>query len=103
MAEEKEKKWLLSFSLSEEKKRMKEELERAYGLCSDLGLVAKTLFENGENGIKQFKIEVFMPIRPALAERLPSAEEIIKKISRYFFFCQIKIKSVIWIKIIKMN
>ncbi|MCX6777647.1 MAG: ATP-dependent DNA ligase, partial [Candidatus Micrarchaeota archaeon] len=62
-------------------KSMREELERAYNLCSDLGLVAKTLFTNpGE--IANFKVKLFSPIRPALAERLPTAEEIIKKIGK---------------------
>jgi DNA ligase-1 len=59
---------------------LRDELERAYNLCSDLGLVAKTLFKEGIKGIKEFKVSVGNPIRMALAERLPSAEEIIKKI-----------------------
>lgn len=63
-------------------KSLREELERAYNLCSDLGLVGKTLFSDGIEGIRKFKIKVFNPIRPALAERLPSAEEIIDKIGR---------------------
>lgn len=57
-------------------------LERAYNLCSDLGLVAKTLYERGMEGVQQFRVTVFRPIRPSLAERLPSAEEIIKKLGR---------------------
>ena len=63
-------------------KSLREELERAYNLCSDLGLVAKTFFEEGIEGIRKFKVKVFNPIRPALAERLPSGEEIIKKIGK---------------------
>ncbi len=63
-------------------RKFRPELERAYNLCSDLGLVAKTLFEKGENGIKDFKIKVFSPIRMALCERLPSSEDIIKKIGK---------------------
>ncbi|MFN3476638.1 MAG: ATP-dependent DNA ligase, partial [Candidatus Methylomirabilales bacterium] len=58
------------------------ELERAYNLCSDLGLVAKTLFEKGKKGIHEFKVSVFSPIRMAMAERLATAEEIVKKIGR---------------------
>ncbi len=57
-------------------------LERAYNLCSDLGLVAKVLWEEGLEGIKKFKVKPGNPIRMALAERLESAEEIIKKIGR---------------------
>ncbi|QLJ52427.1 MAG: ATP-dependent DNA ligase [Candidatus Fermentimicrarchaeum limneticum] len=63
-------------------KSLREELERAYNLCSDLGLVARTLFSDGIEGIRKFRIKVFNPIRPALAERLPSAEEIIEKIGK---------------------
>lgn len=58
------------------------ELERAYNLCSDLGLVAKTLFEKGKKGIQEFQVSVFSPIRMAMAERLATAEEIVKKIGR---------------------
>ncbi|MEM4389522.1 MAG: ATP-dependent DNA ligase [Candidatus Micrarchaeia archaeon] len=60
-------------------KSFRESLERAYNLCSDLGMVARKLFEEGEKGIAEFRISVFKPIRPALAERLPTAEEIIER------------------------
>ena len=60
----------------------KDDLERAYNLCSDLGLVAKTYYEKGLEGIKKFHIMLFHTVRPALAERLPSAEEIIGKLGR---------------------
>ncbi|MCX6777159.1 MAG: ATP-dependent DNA ligase [Candidatus Micrarchaeota archaeon] len=63
-------------------KSLREELERAYNLCSDLGLVARTLFVDGIEAIRKFRINVFNPVRPALAERLPSAEEIIEKIGK---------------------
>ncbi|MFH1285714.1 MAG: ATP-dependent DNA ligase [Candidatus Micrarchaeota archaeon] len=62
-------------------KSMREELERAYNLCSDLGLIARTFFED-ESKLKSFKASPFHPIRPALAERLPSAEEIIAKLGK---------------------
>ncbi|MBI5159594.1 ATP-dependent DNA ligase [Candidatus Micrarchaeota archaeon] len=61
-------------------KSLREELERAYNLCNDLGLVARVLLEEGEEGIRRFKVRAFSPIRPALAERLSSAEEIIEKL-----------------------
>jgi len=60
----------------------KDDLERAYNLCSDLGLVAKTYYEKGLEGIKKFHIMLFHTVRPALAERLPSAEEIIGKLGK---------------------
>lgn len=62
-------------------KEMREELERAFNMCSDLGLVAKTLFEHPKR-LKKFKPKVFSPIRPSLAERMTSAEDIFKKIGK---------------------
>ncbi len=65
-----------------EDRSLRQQIEQAYNLCSDLGLVAKTLFEKGEKGIKDFKIKVGAPIRMALAERLPTPKEIIEKIGK---------------------
>jgi DNA ligase-1 len=62
-------------------KGMREELERAYNLCSDLGEVGKTLFSSPEK-LKKFTVILFKPIRPALAERLPTPEEIIEKLGK---------------------
>ncbi|MGC8571678.1 MAG: ATP-dependent DNA ligase [Candidatus Micrarchaeia archaeon] len=60
-------------------RELKEVLERAYNLCSDLGLVAETLKSEGIKAIENFHVTLFKPIRPALAERLPTAEEILEK------------------------
>lgn len=68
-------------------KSLRGELERAYNLCSDLGLVAKTSIESPEK-IRNFEIEIFKPIRPALAERLATPEDIIGKIGE----CAIEFK-----------
>lgn len=57
-------------------------IERAYNLCSDLGLVGYVLFKEGLEALKDFKVQVGKPIRMALAERLPTAEEIINKIGK---------------------
>lgn len=63
-------------------RNFKPNLERAFNLCSDLGHVAEVLYEKGESGINEFEVEVMEPIRPALAERLPSAEEILNKLGK---------------------
>ncbi len=63
-------------------KAYKQVVERAYNLCSDLGLVAKELLEKGIKALEEFKIRVGYPIRMALAERVSSAEEIIKRLGR---------------------
>ncbi|MEM4652546.1 MAG: ATP-dependent DNA ligase [Candidatus Nezhaarchaeales archaeon] len=55
-------------------------VERAYNLSSDLGHVARVVAENGLEGLKHFKITIGRPIRPMLAERLTTAEEILEKL-----------------------
>ena len=60
-------------------RKFKNELEHAYNLCSDLGLVAESVAKGGEKAIRNFHITLFKPIRPALAERLPTAEQILEK------------------------
>jgi len=61
-------------------KETRELVERAYNISSDLGKVAKVLAEEGLEGIKKFKVVVGNPIRPMLAERLSSPEEILEKL-----------------------
>ncbi|MEM0078850.1 MAG: ATP-dependent DNA ligase [Nitrososphaerota archaeon] len=60
-------------------KETRELFERAYNLTSDIGLVAKIAATEGLEGIKRIKISIGRPIRPMLAERLSSAEEILEK------------------------
>src|SRR5206468_1974828 len=55
-------------------------LEAAYNRTSDLGLIAKTFWTQGEDGIAALKITVGRPIRPQLAERLPNPEAVINKL-----------------------
>jgi len=57
-------------------------IERAYNLCSDLGLTLKTMRERGLGGLKKFKAHVGAPVRMMLAERLPNAEAIVKRLGR---------------------
>ncbi len=62
-------------------KSLRESIERAYNLCSDIGYVARA-FKEDPKKIADFKIEVFKPIMPALAERLRTSEEIIAKLGK---------------------
>ena len=55
-------------------------LERAYNVSSDLGQVAKIVAESGIEGLEDFKVSIGKPIRPMLAERLSSPEEILEKL-----------------------
>ena len=73
---------LEALALSEGDRELRVPLERAYNLCSDLGLVAKTLKTEGMQAIEKFHIQVGYPVRMALCERLPSSEDIIKKMGR---------------------
>jgi len=59
-------------------------LEDAYNKTSDLGFVAEIFFKKGISGIKNIKLVVGKPVRPALAERIPSAQEAIKKLGNEF-------------------
>ena len=59
-------------------------LEDAYNKTSDLGFVAETFFKKGISGIKNVKLALGKPVRPALAERLPSADEAIKRLGNEF-------------------
>jgi len=61
-------------------KEQREVLERAYNLSSDLGLVARTLEEEGVDAIKNFHVRVGSPIRVMAAQRLSTAEEIVEKL-----------------------
>lgn len=61
-------------------KEARDTLERAYNISSDLGKVAKTVAEKGLRGIEQFEVALGNPIRPMLAERLGSPEEILEKL-----------------------
>jgi len=61
-------------------KEAREEIERAYNISSDLGRVAKTVAEKGIQGIRNFSVSIGEPIRPMLAERLGSPQEILDKL-----------------------
>ena len=55
-------------------------LEAAYNRTSDLGLIARTLWDAGEKGLAALKVTAGHPLRPQLAERLPNPEAVIKKL-----------------------
>ena len=60
--------------------RLRKRLERAYNETSDLGLIGATLWQQGIEAVDALGIRVGNPVRPALAERLPSAEAILAKL-----------------------
>ena len=66
------------------KKENKEQIENAYNVSSDLGKVSLIVATDGIDEIKKFKISLFSPIRPMLADRIKSEEEAIKKMPEQF-------------------
>ncbi len=64
------------------KQKLRELIEEKYNIFSDLGVIAEKLKAKGLKGIGEIEIEPGTPIRPTLAERLPTAEEIIEKLGR---------------------
>lgn len=54
-------------------------LEGAYNRTSDLGLIAKTLWEKGLPAVQKLEVRVGSPIRSELCERLPNPEKVIEK------------------------
>ena len=54
-------------------------LERAYNVRPDLGYVVEKAASGGLKAVQRVKVKVGVPIRPMLAERLDSADAIIRK------------------------
>ena len=55
-------------------------LERAYNICSDLGLVAGALVGGGLAAVEQIRVRPGNPVRVMLAQRLSDAGEILAKL-----------------------
>ncbi len=54
-------------------------LEKAYNETSDLGLIGKTLCEDGLKAVEKLKVTVGRPIRSELCERLPNPTKVFEK------------------------
>lgn len=57
-------------------------LEGAYNRTSDLGLIARTLWDGGEKAVEALPVRVGRPLRSQLAERLPNPEAVVAKLGR---------------------
>jgi len=55
-------------------------LERAYNVCSDLGLVAATLIDGGLAAVEGMQVRAGSPVRPMLAQRMSEPAEILVKL-----------------------
>ncbi|MDE1858193.1 MAG: ATP-dependent DNA ligase [Thaumarchaeota archaeon] len=60
-------------------KEARGDAERAYNVHPDLGHVVETAASKGPKGIGEIAVQVGVPIRPMLAERLSSAADIVRK------------------------
>jgi DNA ligase-1 len=69
--------WMM---VSSKSKRM--EIDTAYYVRADVGVIAKTIKKKGLKGLKKLNISLGTPIIPALCQRLPTAEKMIEKMGR---------------------
>lgn len=60
-------------------KESRPEIERAFNITCDIGLVAEELAKDGMAGIEGMHVKVGSPIKVMLAERLPSIPEVVEK------------------------
>lgn len=58
----------------------REKLEKKYNIFPDIGKIAKVIAEKGLEGLEEITISLGTPVRPMLAQRLRSAEEVMEKI-----------------------
>ena len=58
----------------------RDELERAYGVCADLGYIAQIYRKAGVDGLKRISVTPGIPVFSMLVEREPDAESIMKRI-----------------------
>ena len=63
-------------------KTLRPQIERAYNVCSDLGLVAHVFKADGVDALDQIQVQVGNPVRMALAERAKSSEDIVTRLGR---------------------
>jgi len=61
---------------------LRSQIENAYNLCGDLGMVAYVLHVEGPEALSRFHVRVGKPVRVQLAERAASAEEIVARLGK---------------------
>ncbi len=62
------------------RKEAREQLEHAYNICPDVGLIAETLVKKGLRGVEQIGVEIGVPIQSMLCQRIKNIEEVEKKV-----------------------
>jgi len=61
-------------------KSLRKDLERAFNESADIGRIAAVFKKSGVKGIKGIKLSPGVPVRMAMAERLPDAEKMVEKL-----------------------
>ena len=56
------------------------EIERAFNITCDLGLVAKTIGEGGMEAVSKIRVSIGSPLKVMLAERLRSIPEVVERL-----------------------
>ena len=56
------------------------EIERAFNITCDIGLVAETIAEGGMDAVRDIKVGIGSPVKVMLAERMPSIPELVEKL-----------------------
>lgn len=60
-------------------KSLRPPLEEAYNIRPDIGFIAESVKEKGIAGLRHVEVKLGVPILPCLCQRIPSADEMIKK------------------------
>ena len=71
----------LSFLITGDKSK-RSEIENAFNKRADIGQLAVLVKTQGLSSLKKIKVTLGIPLMPALAQRLPSADEMIKKMGK---------------------
>lgn len=61
-------------------KSLRGKVEDAYNLCADIGYIASLMKEKGSAALAHMHVVLGIPIRPAAAERMPTAQAIMEKL-----------------------
>jgi DNA ligase-1 len=59
-------------------------LEEKYNIYPDIGRIARAVAEKKEKGLEEIDVTLGVPIRPMLAQRVKSAEEVIERIPKMY-------------------
>jgi DNA ligase 1 len=64
-------------------KNVKEELEKAYGVSTDMGIIAQTVLKEGIQGIRNMAIQIGTPILSKLVEREADTQKILERMGNF--------------------